>query len=243
MASATSATSPFNYNSLNNQPAPGSTSVQAANGSSTGSGTAAASAQSLQNNFLTLLTAQLNAQDPLNPMDNSQLTSQMAQISQVSGLQTLNQTMQQLVTAQNSTQSLMASSMIGKNVMVAGNALTAPAAGKTVQAGVVLSGPAASVTISVLDKNGNVVDSVPLTNPGAGLNTFSWDGTDANKNPLPAGNYTFTAQVTQASAGGTTTATAYSNQQVKAVSWAQGTPMLVLSGNTQVPLSSVAQMS
>ncbi|OHX11750.1 hypothetical protein BI347_18115 [Chromobacterium sphagni] len=223
--------------------APGSSSIQAANGSSGGNTTSATSAQSLQNNFLTLLTAQLNAQDPLNPMDNSQLTSQMAQISQVSGLQTLNQTMQQLVTAQNSTQSLMASSMIGKNVMVAGNTIASPAAGQTTQAGVVLSGPAAAVTINVLDSNGNKVDSVTLSNPSAGLNTFAWDGTDGNKNPLPAGKYTFQAQVAQASAGGTTTATGYSNQQVTAVSWAQGTPMLVLAGNTQVPLSSVAQMS
>ncbi|AUH50586.1 flagellar hook capping protein [Chromobacterium sp. ATCC 53434] len=237
MASATA----FNYGNLNNQPVPGASSVQAPNGSSSSS-TSATSAQTLQNNFLTLLTAQLNAQDPLNPMDNSQMTSQMAQISQVSGLQTLNQTMQQLVSAQNSTQSLMASSMIGKNVMVAGNSLPSPAANQTTQAGVVLSGPAASMQINVLDKNNNVVDSISLPNPGAGLNTFNWDGTDGNGKTLPSGNYTFQVKVTQASAGGNTTATAYNTQQVKAVSWASGVPMLVLP-NGSVPLSSVAQMS
>ncbi|WP_434634691.1 flagellar hook assembly protein FlgD [Chromobacterium sp. CV08] len=240
MASATG--NSFNYSNLNNQPVPGASGIQAVNGSSSGNTASAASAQTLQNNFLRLLTAQLNAQDPLNPMDNSQMTSQMAQISQVSGLQTLNQTMQQLVTAQNSTQSLMASSMIGKNVMVAGNSLPSPASGQTTQGGVVLNGPAASVQISVLDKNNNVVDSVSLPNPGAGLNTFNWDGTDGKGNALPSGNYTFQVKVIQASAGGSTTATAYNTQQVKAVSWASGVPMLVLP-NGSVPLSSVAQMS
>ncbi|AOZ52742.1 hypothetical protein BKX93_05110 [Chromobacterium vaccinii] len=229
---------------MNSQATPGSSGVQTANGSGTGGSLSTTSAQSLQNNFLTLLTAQLNAQDPLNPMDNSQLTSQMAQISQVAGLQTLNQTMQQMVSAQSATQSLMASSMIGKNVMVAGNALTAPAAGQTTQAGVLLNGPAASVQVNVLDQNGNVVDTVPLQNPGKGLTTFSWDGKDANNNQLPAGgSYTFQVKVAQASSSGNTTATAYNTQQVQAVSWANGSPMLVLPGNNLVPLSNVAQMS
>ncbi|MDE1711484.1 flagellar hook capping FlgD N-terminal domain-containing protein (plasmid) [Chromobacterium amazonense] len=180
----------FNYGNLNNQLAPGATSIQAANGSAGGNAQSASSAQSMQSNFLTLLTAQLNAQDPLNPMDNSQITSQMAQISQVAGIQSLNQTMQQLVNAQSANQSMMAASMIGKNVLVAGSGLQTPAAGQTTQAGVMLNGPASSVQI-----------------------------------------------------GGTTTATAYNTQQVQAVSWVNGAPMLVLPGNAQVSLSSVAQMS
>ncbi|MBX9299321.1 flagellar hook assembly protein FlgD [Chromobacterium piscinae] len=234
----------FDYTNVNSgQVPPGS--IQSTNNAGTkSSNSSVTSAQAMQNNFLTLLTAQLNAQDPLNPMDNSQITSQMAQISQVAGLQTLNQTMQQMVSAQSATQSLMASSMIGKNVMVAGNALTAPAAGQTTQAGVLLNGPAASVQVNVLDQNGNVVDTVPLQNLGKGLTTFSWDGKDANNNQLPAGgSYTFQVKVAQASSSGTTTATAYNTQQVQAVSWANGSPMLVLPGNNLVPLSNVAQMS
>ncbi|MFB9159303.1 flagellar hook assembly protein FlgD [Chromobacterium violaceum] len=241
MASAAGTT--FNFNSLNNQLAPGASSMQAANGGASGNTGSATSAQSLQNNFLTLLTAQLNAQDPLNPMDNSQLTSQMAQISQVSGLQSLNLTMQQLVASQNASQSMMATGMIGNNVLVAGNTLASPAAGQTTQGGVMLSGPASSYQVSVLDKNGNVVDTVTVANPSKGLNTFSWDGTDGKGNALPAGNYTFQVKVTQASAGGNTTATAYNNQKVQAVSWLNGSPMLVLPGNQSVPLSAVAQMS
>ncbi|WP_158248721.1 flagellar hook assembly protein FlgD [Chromobacterium sinusclupearum] len=233
----------FNYGNLNNQPAPGATSIQAANGSAGGNAQSASSAQSMQSNFLTLLTAQLNAQDPLNPMDNSQITSQMAQISQVAGIQSLNQTMQQLVNAQSANQSMMAASMIGKNVLVAGSSLQTPAAGQTTQGGVMLNGPASSVQINVLDKNGNVVATQSIASPVKGMNTFTWDGTDGNGNALPKGNYTFQAKVNQASAGGTTAATAYNTQQVQAVSWVNGAPMLVLPGNAQVSLSSVAQMS
>ncbi|WP_158253746.1 flagellar hook assembly protein FlgD [Chromobacterium alticapitis] len=239
---ATASTS-FNYNPLNSATVPGASGIQAANGSGSGNTLSATSAQSMQNNFLTLLTAQLNAQDPLNPMDNSQITSQMAQISQVAGVQTLNQTMQQLLTSQSATQSMMAASMIGSNVLVAGNSLPSPAAGQKTQAGVLLSGPAASMQISVLDKNKNVVNTITQPNPASGLNTFSWDGTDGNGNAVPAGNYTFQVKVTQSSASGSTTAAAYNTQQVKAVSWANGTPMLVLPDNSQVPLSGVAQMS
>ncbi|AXE32200.1 flagellar hook capping protein [Chromobacterium phragmitis] len=234
----------FDYTNVNNGQVPAGSLPSVNKSGTNSSNSSATSAQAMQDNFLRLLTAQLNAQDPLNPMDNSQITSQMAQISQVAGLQTLNQTMQQLVSAQNATQSLMASSMINKNVLIAGNALPMPAAGQTVQGGVLLNGPASSVQVNVLDKNGNVVDSVPLKNPGKGMNTFSWDGKDASGNPLPAdGAYTFQVQVTQIDKSGSTTATAYTTQQVKAVSWANGTPMLVLADNSQVPLANVAQMS
>ncbi|UTH73845.1 flagellar hook assembly protein FlgD [Chromobacterium sp. IIBBL 290-4] len=236
-----SATNP--YSVANNTLATGAQAITAANGGSSGNTASATSAQSLQNNFLTLLTAQLNAQDPLNPMDNSQLTTQMAQISQVSGLQTLNQTMQQLVSSQNASQSMMAAGMIGGQVLVAGNTLNTPAAGQTVQAGVMLNGPASAYQVNIVNKNGTVVDTMSVSNPSAGMNTFKWDGTDGKGNALPAGQYTFQVQVAQASSGGTTTATAYNNQQVQAVTWSSGTPMLVLSGNQTVPLSAVAQMS
>lgn len=239
---ATASTS-YNYSQLNNQAVSGASALSSVNGAGKGNTLTATSAQDMQNNFLKLLTAQLNAQDPLNPMDNSQVTSQMAQISQVAGIQSLNQTMQQMVGAQSATQSMMAASMIGSNVLVAGNSLPTPAAGKQTQAGVMLSGPAASMQVDVLDKYNNVVDSFTESNPSAGMNTFSWDGTDGKGNALPAGNYTFQVKVAQSSANGSTTATAYNMQQVKAVSWVNGSPMLVLPDNSQVPLSSVAQMS
>jgi len=222
----------------------------ALNGSTSSSGTGSTtstnsntdtSAQGIQNRFLTLLVTQLQAQDPMNPMDNSQITSQMAQISQVSGMQTLNSAMQSLVQAQTANQSLMAASMIGKQALVPGNAL-AMTSGSPVQGAVNLSGAASSYAVSIKDANGNVVDTLSVKNPSTGLNSFSWDGKDANGNQLPSGNYTFSAQATSSSTTAVT-ATPYANQAVSAVSWASGSPQLIMKDGSSVSLSGIAQLS
>jgi flagellar basal-body rod modification protein FlgD len=122
------------------------------NGNSSGTGSTNAntdtSAQGIQDRFLKLLVTQLQAQDPMNPMDNSQITSQMAQISQVSGMQTLNTAMQSLVQSQAANQSLMAATMIGKQALVPGNALNMTS-GSSVQ-GAVTSAAQPPTTPSVL---------------------------------------------------------------------------------------------
>src|SRR5438445_8770955 len=94
-----------------------------------------ASASDLQNNFLTMLVTQMNNQDPLNPMDNSQLTSQLAQISQVSGMQTLNTTLNSLLSQVSASRAMDSATLIGHTVMVPGNATTV-AAGVPGQIGV-----------------------------------------------------------------------------------------------------------
>lgn len=228
------------FSGINSQTIPG---VSVTSNSGTGSSLGGSSAQSIQDQFLKLFVAQLNAQDPLNPMDNSQMTTQMAQISQVSGIQQLNQTMTSLIGAQAASQSLMAAGMIGKQVVVPGNTLDFPATGETSKGGVLLNGPAKSVQVDIKDAKGNVVDSVTLTNPTQGINTFTWDGTDSNGNPLPKGDYTFAATVTQASSGGTTTAATYHNKSVTAVAWDKGVPELIMPDGTRVSLGDVALMS
>src|SRR5580693_3920451 len=86
--------------------------------------TATDSAAAAQNQFLTLLVTQMQNQDPLNPMDNSQMTSQLAQLSTVSGIDTLNTTLQSLVGSYQTSQTLQATSMIGQNVFTPGNTMT-----------------------------------------------------------------------------------------------------------------------
>ena len=199
------------------------------------------SAQGIQDRFLKLLVTQLQAQDPMNPMDNSQITSQMAQISQVSGMQTLNTAMQSLVQSQAANQSLMAATMIGKQALVPGSALDLTS-GSSVQGAVNLSGAATDYTVSIKDANGTVVDTLTVKSPSTGLNSFNWDGKDANGNQLPTGKYTFSAQATSASSTAVT-ATPYANQAVTAVSWASGSPQLIMKDGTSVGLATVAQLS
>jgi flagellar basal-body rod modification protein FlgD len=237
---------------LNGKPASGSTSAASSAAAGASSSTSASnpqSAQAIQNEFLTLLTTQLQTQDPSNPMDNSQITSQMAQISQVAGTQTLEQSVQQLLQAQMSSQSLMASTTIGRQAMVAGNTLQwdANTAGTPVTGAVSLASAAKNLSVTVQNAAGQTVDTLNVANPTAGMNAFSWNGTDSSGNKLPAGAYTFNATATTTSATGAATqvtVTPFSNQTIDAVSWDNtGATQLQLSGGSTVPLSSVQQIS
>eukprot|EP01036_Dinobryon_divergens_P015923 gene15923-21576_t len=100
------------------------TSLGTAVGSTTGTATKnnmdpAAS----QDRFLKLLVAQLNNQDPMNPLDNAQMTSQIAQINTVTGIQQLNQTMQSMASQFNSLQVMQGTALVGRNVLTEGSSL------------------------------------------------------------------------------------------------------------------------
>ncbi len=154
------------------------TAIPPSTGPGAGSAPAAASATSgavSEDRFLKLLVAQLSNQDPMNPMDNAQMTSQMAQISTVSGVQQVNQTLQGLATQLASMQMLQGSSLVGHQVLVAGNALALDN-GKTGGA-VDLPLPADSVRIDILSAGGQVVDSFDLGPREAGRHQFDWDAT------------------------------------------------------------------
>ena len=106
--------------------------------------TATSNAADAENKFLTLLMTQIKNQDPLNPLDNAQVTSQLAQLNTVSGIEKLNTTLTQLLSGYNESQAMQAAGIIGKNVMVAGNAL--PLASGQAIGGASLDGTADAVT-------------------------------------------------------------------------------------------------
>jgi len=126
--------------------------------------------QAMQDKFMKMLVAQLNNQDPLNPMDNAQMTSQMAQINTVSGIQELNTTMTAMAKQFGSTQALQGVSLIGKKAMVEG---TTPAVenGKAT-GGLTLTGSAQSVKVDILGKAGQVLGSVDMGALDAGQHLF-----------------------------------------------------------------------
>ena len=131
--------------------------------SSSGSATNAAD---MQNQFLTLLIAQLKNQDPTAPMDNAQMTSQMAQISTVSGIEKLNDTVQSVTSQFSSMQMLQGASMIGRTVLSEGNSLgvavsDAEDGTRTISgtAAFDLAGPAANVSVAITDASGKLVPS------------------------------------------------------------------------------------
>jgi flagellar basal-body rod modification protein FlgD len=154
-------------------------------------GTAASGDAGSADRFLKLLVTQLQNQDPLNPMDNAELTSQMAQINTVVGLENVNKSVQALSTQFLQMQALQGATLIGRDVTVEGNKLTIDAKGRA-EAGFVLAGPADNVRVEVLNGAGQVVDTIQLGAQDSGRHGFEWD---ASKHPDAAG-YTFRVSAT-----------------------------------------------
>lgn len=152
-------------------------------------------ADQIQDRFLTLLVTQLKNQDPLNPMDNAQMTSQLAQINTISGIEKLNSTLSQMLNIYNDGQSMQAAGMIGKYVLVAGNSL--PLIGGASGGGVLLPQAADEVTVGVYDAAGNLVQSQKLGPSDAGSISFAWDGKKSDGSQMPDGNYTFRVEAVQ----------------------------------------------
>jgi flagellar basal-body rod modification protein FlgD len=159
-----------------------------------------------QNQFLTLLVTQLQNQDPLNPMDNSEVTSQIAQLSTVNGIQQLNSTLLALSGQMDMSQSLQAANLIGKDILYPGTkvALGSDPSDPTVKTatpfGVDLMSGTATTTVTILDSSGKAVRKMDLGAQAAGIYSLSWDGTDDSGNAVPDGAYTI--QVNAADAKG-----------------------------------------
>lgn len=160
---------------------------------------AAGSVASTQNQFLQLLVSQMQNQDPLHPMDNAQVTSQMAQLSTVTGIDNLNATLQALSNSltSNSNQSLQAAGMIGHGALVAGNGITLGSGGTGI-GGFQLPQSVDNAQVSIYDPSGNLVNTLNLGAQPAGIVNWQWNGKDNSGTAMPVGNYTFAVNATQA---------------------------------------------
>ena len=167
--------------------------------------------------FLKLLVTQLNNQDPLNPLDNAQLTSQLAQMSTVSGIEKLNSAFQSLLAQSGSSQVLQSAALIGRTVLVPGNEL-AVTQGAGVHFAVDMPGAAESVKVTITNAAGSTVRSYDLGALPQGLKTLSWDGVGDNGAPVADGAYTFSVVAMGGGSGVASSALTYA----KVVSVAQG---------------------
>ncbi|MCL2160586.1 MAG: flagellar hook assembly protein FlgD [Betaproteobacteria bacterium] len=127
--------------------------------------------QDEQNRFLTLLTTQLRNQDPMNPLDNADLTMQLAQMSTVDGIERLNKMVQSLMESRDLMDS---TAMIGRGVLVDGKGLGLTEAGAI--GGFDLNAPADKVTVTVYDASGRVMTKLEFTDVDAGSHNYVWDG-------------------------------------------------------------------
>jgi flagellar basal-body rod modification protein FlgD len=188
-------------------------------------------ANASQDRFLKLLVAQLNNQDPMNPMDNAQMTSQMAQINTVTGIQQVNETLKSMATQFSTMQVLQGSSMVGHDVLVAGNTL-APINGVAVGA-IDLAGRAESVKVEVLSPGGQVIDTINAGPMEAGRQYFNWNAANYQGTSNPS------FRVTATLGGQAIASTSYARDTVLSVGSDNGAMTVQLQGRGAVAYDSV----
>jgi len=209
----------------------GSIATNALSTPSTSSVPGASDATATADRFLKLLVAQMQNQDPLNPMDNAQVTTQMAQINTVSGIQQLNATVQGLQSQFVQMQALQGASLVGHDVIVAGNQLTI--AGGVGQGGFELDSAADNVKVEVLNAGGKVIDTVQLGAQTAGMQSFDWDASKAGTDT----NLTF--RVTATLGGNTIPTTSLMRDKVDAVTTNGNSLVLELDRSGSTPYASI----
>jgi flagellar basal-body rod modification protein FlgD len=193
-----------------------------------------------QEDFMKLLVAQMNNQDPNNPADNGAFLAQMAQLSMVSGINKLGTSFDSVAGSLSSTQAMQAVSMVGHQVLTDSNIATLEE-GKSVQGQLSVPDATAGLNIQVRDSAGSLVKTIPSAGFQPGLVGFGWDGTNERGEAQPAGDYSITA-----------TALVNGKQQavplqlyntVQSVTTMPGTSdiSLQLSGHQSVKLSQISQ--
>ncbi|MGA7800103.1 MAG: flagellar hook assembly protein FlgD [Gammaproteobacteria bacterium] len=148
-----------------------------------------------QSEFLKLMITQLKNQDPTKPMDSNQMISQMAQFSQVTGLQQLQKSFATLSSSLSSNQALQASNLVGHHVLAPTGAGLLSSGGD-ISGAVNLSSAASNVTVQIQDQSGQLVRTLHLGTQAAGPANFTWNGLDDNGQPAAPGKYSITASAT-----------------------------------------------
>ncbi len=216
------------------------TSGTAAANTAVAASTATGSTTLGQADFLKLMTAQLQNQDPFSPVDNTQMVAQMAQFSSVAGISQMNTTLTGIASKLGATSTSDALSYVGKTVLTQGSTAYARTSGGIAGA-VELDGAASDVTVSINDASGNTLKTLSLGAQPAGTATYDWDGTtDAG---AAAGNGPFTVSVNAQNSGTAITSRSLVWASVSSVSLPTGgTPTLNVTGLGSVDVSAVRQV-
>jgi flagellar basal-body rod modification protein FlgD len=196
------------------------------------------SVNDIQDRFMTLLVTQMKNQDPLNPMDNAQVTSQMAQLSTVTGIDKLNDTMAALISSVQVGQSYQATSMIGHNVLVSGSNVST--GGEGGYFGVELPVGADKLSITIKDNAGNIIRNVELGAQSEGTLPLTWDGKANDGSVAPTGDYKIEVAATIGSQA--VEASTLSYAKVLSVSNMNGGIKLNLSNNSSVNTTDVKEI-
>jgi flagellar basal-body rod modification protein FlgD len=188
-------------------------------------------------NFLLILTTQLQHQDPLSPMDTHEFTNQLVQFASVEQQIASNRNLESLISLQETGIMVGAVSYIGKEVEVTGQTKAL----KDGKAEFIYTLPeeASAALLAVYDQNGTQVLS-QQAEKGAGRHEFVWDGKDSKGNTMPDGDYTIQLVAVNA-ANEAITPTYTISGTVAGVGMKGGVATLTIDGR-DVPLSSVVRV-
>ena len=189
--------------------------------------------------FLYMFISQLKAQDPLNPMESTEFTAQLAQFSSLEQLSNANTNLELLQLYQASINNSQAVSFIGKTINAFGNS-TGVVDGVADQIHFDLADDASDVLVQIYNSDGNLAKTIQLGALNAGEQSVEWDGTDNDENEVPNGTYAFEVVAT-GSDGNSINVTTFITAIVSGVSFKDGTTYL-LAGNQEIPIGSVLKV-
>ena len=194
-----------------------------------------------KNEFMELMIAQLNNQNPLEPQDNGAFIAELAQFSSLEEMQGLTSTVEGLASSYQSTQALQASSMVGRSVLV--SASTGPTSMAGTMAGVVdLPAGTSNLRVSVLNSAGELVNQYEMGQQVAGQVSFLWEGKNKAGDQMPAGQYTIKAEANYG--GKTEQVNTMLSANVDSVSIGSDSSItLNLAGMGGIPLNQVRQIN
>lgn len=205
-----------------------SSSTSATGTTSTSSSSSTGTSSLGKDDFLQLLVTQLENQDPLEPMDNTEFVSQLAQFSSLEGITNLNTTMEGVVSSLSSMEAYASTDLIGKFVKSEGTDLLY--SGAAVNFGFSLDSAASTSTVTIKDANGNTVNRMDLGALSSGTYDLTWDGKDSSGNTA-AGSYTFAVDAKDSS-GSSLPASTYTVGAVSSVVFGSSGTTLTVDGKT-----------
>ncbi len=188
--------------------------------------------------FLKLLTMQLRYQNPLNPMNNTEFTSQLAQLSSLEALNNMVLQMNDMLLYQNSIQNTLTVNLIGKNVKFSGNQINLKDKGEI---NYNLTANASNVTISIFDSSGKLIRKIEAGQQNAGSNNYTWDGKDSSGNKMPEGSYTFKINALDAN-GKPIDAATTSRGLVTGITFENNTTYLIVDGKIKLKLNEILEI-
>jgi flagellar basal-body rod modification protein FlgD len=204
-----------------------------------GQTTATASDGMGKNDFLRLLVVQLQAQDPLNPMDATAFTAQLAQFSSLEQLQNMNSTLNGIGTSQTVLTNSQAVGFIGKTVTAVGDQIQV-AQGSSDPLRFSLGTDAAGVYVKIYNAQGNFIRNLECGAMTAGQQSVSWDGRDTLGNAVPGGTYHFEVKAVDENDQSVQTVT-FTQGTVSGVTYKDGRAYLI-TDNQEIPLGNIVKV-